>query len=202
MAEEVQNASVNVPWSMVVTTLLNGALGFGIVLAVLFVTVDIESVLQSPPAALGFPYIQIFYDSVGSTGGATGMTVILLLMSVCGTISALATASRLIWALARDRGLPFWSHVSKVRSGLPNMKYGALADCGALGANGQLNPRLFRFDRFNYSVCYWANQRWIINGLQRRHFARRYQLVRFLCHHRKLPAVSSLYWWDPLEEQP
>ncbi|KAL8660852.1 MAG: hypothetical protein Q9202_006135 [Teloschistes flavicans] len=117
MAEEVRNADVTVPWSMLVTTLLNGAFGFGIVIAVLFVTVDIESVLESPTGLLGYPYMQIFYNSVGSKGGATGMTVILLVMTVCGTIASLATASRLIWAFARDRGLPFWRHVSKVQIG-------------------------------------------------------------------------------------
>jgi len=116
MAEEVQNADVVVPWSMVVTTLFNGALGWAIVIAVLFVTVDIDKVLASPTAVLGYPYMQIFYDSVGSKGGATGMIVILLIMSVCGTIAALTTTSRLIWAFARDRGLPFHRHVSKVSS--------------------------------------------------------------------------------------
>ena len=114
MAEEVKNANVTVPWAMLLTTLLNGIFGFAIVIAVLFVTVDIASVLDSPTGALGYPYMQIFYDSVGSAGGATGMTVILLIMTVCGTIAALTTASRLIWAFARDRGLPFWYHVSKV----------------------------------------------------------------------------------------
>ncbi|KAL8703403.1 MAG: hypothetical protein Q9201_003406 [Fulgogasparrea decipioides] len=117
MAEEVRNADVTVAWSMLVTTLLNGAFGFAIVIAVLFVTVDVESVLKSPTGMLGYPYMQIFYNSVGSKGGATGMTVILLIMTVCGTIAALATASRLIWAFARDRGLPFWRHVSKVQMG-------------------------------------------------------------------------------------
>lgn len=118
MAEEVRNAEVVVPWSMLVTTLLNGAFGWGIVIAVLFVTVDITSVLQSPTGVLGYPYMQIFYNSVGSKGGATGMTVILIIMSVCGTIAALATSSRLIWAFARDRGLPFWRQVSKVSPSL------------------------------------------------------------------------------------
>ena len=116
MAEEVKNADVTVPWSMIVTTLINGALGFGIVVAVLFVTVDITNVLESPTGLLGYPYMQIFYDSVGSKGGATGMIVILLVMSVCGTIASLATASRLIWAFARDRGLPLWRHVGRVSS--------------------------------------------------------------------------------------
>ena len=119
MAEEVRNADVTVPWSMVITTLINGAFGFGIVIAVLFVTVDVESVLESPTGLLGYPYMQIFYDAVGSKGGATGMSVILLIMTVCGTIAALATASRLIWAFARDRGLPFWRHVSKVSPQIP-----------------------------------------------------------------------------------
>ena len=118
MSEEVSNADVTVPWSMLLTTLLNGAFGWGIVIAVLFVTVDIEAVLQSPTGMLGFPYMQIFYQSTGSMAGATAMIAIILIMTVCGTIASLATSSRLIWAFARDHGLPFSRHVSKV--GLPN----------------------------------------------------------------------------------
>lgn len=114
MAEEVSNADVTVPWSMLLTTLLNGAFGFGIVLAVLFVTTNADASLASPTGALGFPYMEIFYQSTGSKAGATGMIVIILIMTVCGAIASLATASRLIWAFARDRGLPFWRHVSKV----------------------------------------------------------------------------------------
>lgn len=118
MAEEVKHADVTVPWSMLVTTLLNGAFGFGIVVAVLFVTTDIEAVLESPAGALGYPYMQIFYHATGSKSGSTAMISILIVMSICGSIAALATASRLIWAFARDRGIPFWRHVSKV-SDLP-----------------------------------------------------------------------------------
>ena len=117
MAEEVRNADFVVPWSMLVTTLLNGALGFGIVVAVLFVTIDIESALESPTGSLGFPYMQILYDATGSKGGASAMIAIVIIMGACGTIAALATASRLVWAFARDRGLPFWRHVSKVQMG-------------------------------------------------------------------------------------
>ena len=114
MSEEVSNADVAVPWSMLLTTLGNGAFGWAIVIAVLFVTVDINAVLESPTGLLGFPYMQIFYQSTGSLAGATAMITIILIMTVCGTISSLATSSRLIWAFARDRGLPFSRHVSKV----------------------------------------------------------------------------------------
>ncbi|KAL8906009.1 MAG: hypothetical protein Q9207_002294 [Kuettlingeria erythrocarpa] len=121
MAEEVRDADVTVPWSMILTTIANGAFGFAMVVAVVFVTPNIDEVLESPTGQLNYPYMQIFYQSTGSKGMATVLTAILILSAVFGIISALelslATASRLIWALARDRGLPFHRQVSKVQKG-------------------------------------------------------------------------------------
>ena len=114
MAEEIKNAPVVVPWSMLTTTLLNGALGFGMVIAILFVTLDIEAALESPTGLLGYPFMQIFFDATGSKGGASTMIAIVIIMCSCGTIAFLATASRLVWAFARDRGLPGSRYVSKV----------------------------------------------------------------------------------------
>lgn len=113
MAEEIRNAEYVVPWSMLTTTLLNGALGFAMVIAVLFVTVDIQSALMSPTGVLGYPFMQIFYDATGSQGGASAMIAIIIIMDAMGTIAFVATASRLVWAFARDRGLPGWRYVSK-----------------------------------------------------------------------------------------
>ena len=114
MAEEVKNAQVVVPWSMLTTTVLNGALGFAIVIAVLFITTDVTSALASPTGVLGYPFMQIFYDATGSKGGASVMIAIIIIMDAAGTIAFLATASRLVWAFARDRGLPGSQFVSKV----------------------------------------------------------------------------------------
>lgn len=114
MAEEIKNAEVVVPWSMVSSTILNGAVGWAIVIAVLFVTVDVDAALESPTGALGYPFMQIFYDATGNKGGASVLIAILITMSLASAIALLATASRLIWAFARDRGLPGWSTVSKV----------------------------------------------------------------------------------------
>ncbi|KAI4218439.1 MAG: hypothetical protein L6R36_008955 [Xanthoria steineri] len=108
MAEETRNAEVVVPWCMVSATLLNGAIGWGMVIAVLFVTVDITAALESPTGSLGFPIIDITYSALGSKAGTSVLTAILLFMTAAGAISAMATSSRLIWALARDRGLPGW----------------------------------------------------------------------------------------------
>ena len=116
MAEEIRNADVVVPWCMVGTTILNGAVGLGMVIAILFVTTDIDSSLMSPSGALGYPYMNIFYKAVGSKGGASALIAILIFMTEAGAVAALATGSRLLWAFARDQGLPFWRHISKVSS--------------------------------------------------------------------------------------
>lgn len=114
MAEEIRNANVVIPWCMVCTTLLNGILGFAIVIAVLFVTVDIEGVLASPTGLLGFPFMQIFYDTTGSLPGASVMVCIIIVMMICAAIAFLATSSRIVFAFGRDKGLPFWQTMSTV----------------------------------------------------------------------------------------
>lgn len=45
MAEEIENAAVNVPRAIVTTVLLNGSTGWAMVLAVLFCLGDIDSVI-------------------------------------------------------------------------------------------------------------------------------------------------------------
>ena len=114
MAEEIRNANLVVPWCILSTTILNGLLGFGIVIVVLFVTVDIDAVLQSPSGLLGFPFMQIFYDATGSLAGASIMICIIIVMDICAAIAFLATSSRIVFAFGRDRGLPFWRTMAKV----------------------------------------------------------------------------------------
>ncbi|KAL8670646.1 MAG: hypothetical protein Q9168_004825 [Polycauliona sp. 1 TL-2023] len=111
MAEETRNAEVVVPWCMVSATLLNGAIGWGMVIAVLFVTTNITAALESPTGSLGFPIIDITYNALGSKAGTSVLIAILLFMTAAGAISAMATSSRLIWALARDRGLPAFNAI-------------------------------------------------------------------------------------------
>ncbi|KAL8947412.1 MAG: hypothetical protein Q9222_006301 [Ikaeria aurantiellina] len=116
MAEETRNAEVVVPWCMLSATLLNGAFGWAMVIAMLFVTVDITTALDSPTGSLGFPFMQIFYGATGSKAGASVLIAILIVMTAAGAIAAMATGSRLIWALARDRGLPGWQLVGKLQA--------------------------------------------------------------------------------------
>ncbi|KAI2602617.1 amino acid transporter [Hypoxylon sp. NC1633] len=113
MSEEIQNAAVIVPRAMIFSIIINGLLGFGILVAVLFCIGDIDFILQSPT---GFPFMAIFEQAVGSEQGAQAMASILVIMNLLGTVSLVASASRMTWSFARDRGLPGWHYISKVDS--------------------------------------------------------------------------------------
>lgn len=84
---------------------LNGALGFIMLVTYCFcLGNDVGELLGTKT---GYPFIQVFYNVTGSAGGATAMSSILIVMTVCSCISNVATASRQLFAFARDGGMPF-----------------------------------------------------------------------------------------------
>lgn len=55
---------------MLVSVVLNGALGLGILVATLFCLGDEQAALDSPT---NFPFMQVFFNATGSKGAATAM---------------------------------------------------------------------------------------------------------------------------------
>jgi amino acid transporter len=111
MAEEVRNASVAIPRAILLSVLINGALGFSMLIAVLFCLGDLDAALATPT---GYPYMEIFRQATNSLAGALGMTSILLIIGICSVIGMLAATSRQFWSFARDRAVPGWRIWSKV----------------------------------------------------------------------------------------
>ncbi|PNY28121.1 amino-acid permease [Tolypocladium capitatum] len=111
MAEEIKNASIVVPRSMVWSFVFNVPFTFGILLTYLFCIGNITDALATPT---GFPFIYVFQNATGSVAGATGLTVVVLVLLIMVTISALASTSRQTFAFARDNGLPFSSWLGAV----------------------------------------------------------------------------------------
>ena len=105
MSEEIQNAALVVPRSVMISIFLNGALVLAIVVTMLFSLNDIEGVLNSPTC---YAYMQVFLDSTGSVAGSVVMTSIIVTLAFFCNIGILATASRMCWSFCRDRGLPGW----------------------------------------------------------------------------------------------
>ena len=112
MSEEIQNAALVVPRSVMISIFINGALGFAVLLVTLFSLNDVEKALKTPT---DYPYMQVFLDSTGSVAGATAMASIIAVMTFSANIGILATASRMTWSFCRDRGLPGWHSLQHVR---------------------------------------------------------------------------------------
>lgn len=111
MSEEIRGAARTVPKAMLWSIMINGFLGFGMLLAVLYCQGDIEAAAATPT---GYPFIAIFASGVQSISGATVMVSITVFMAWCNAVGALASASRMMWSFARDNGLPFARQLSSV----------------------------------------------------------------------------------------
>lgn len=118
MCEEIKNASTVVPYSLLTSIGINGTLGFAMLIAILFCIGDINTALTS---ATGFPFIEIFTQATRSTGGATVMVSVVLSLMIFASVASLAAASRVMWAFARDNGIPGSSYLAYVepRTKLP-----------------------------------------------------------------------------------
>jgi len=118
LAEEVSNAAVNIPRAILGAMLINGGVGFAMMITVLYCLGDVQSVLETNT---GFPFIQVFRNSVGSVAGASVMAAVVLALTWSCAIGITTTASRMTWSFARDNGLPFSPQLSYVspRSKVP-----------------------------------------------------------------------------------
>lgn len=117
-SEELQSASKTIPRSMILTTAVNGLLGWIMIITFAFcLGPNVEDILASPT---GYPFMAVFYNSTKSTASATIMSVFILLMLMSSNLSIVATASRQLFAFARDEGLPFSPWFARVsRNELP-----------------------------------------------------------------------------------
>ncbi|KAI9655954.1 MAG: hypothetical protein M1821_005015 [Bathelium mastoideum] len=126
MAEEIEDAAIVIPRSMVASVAINGVFGFSIIIAVLFCLGDQEAALNTPT---GYPMIEIFTQAVQSKAGGSAMTAVIIAAMAFSNVSLLATASRMLWAFAREKGLPGHTYLSKVepKTKLPLWSIGATA---------------------------------------------------------------------------
>ncbi|KAJ2966670.1 hypothetical protein NQ176_g10038 [Zarea fungicola] len=104
MSEEIEDAGVIVPRAMVWSFLLNVPFTFGLLLTYLFCIGDVQKALSDKT---GFPFIYVFQRATGSVAGASGLTIVVLVLLITVTISSLASTSRQTFAFARDNGFPF-----------------------------------------------------------------------------------------------
>ncbi len=122
MAEETENARKSAPWGIVLSVAVSGVAGYALLIAL---TLGIRSV----PAALGAKDAQgnavpaaiaILSTALGPRIGIALAGLASMAMWFCG-LACVSSASRAVYALARDGGLPmsrYFAHVDK-RHGTP-----------------------------------------------------------------------------------
>lgn len=101
LAEEVSNPALNIPRAILGAMLINGAVGFIAMITALYCLGDVDKVADT---ATGYPFIQIFFDSVQNVAGATVMVAVVLVLTWACAIGITTTASRMTWSFARDNG--------------------------------------------------------------------------------------------------
>jgi choline transport protein len=118
LSEEIRDAPIVVPWALITTLLVNGTLGFAMLITTLYCMGDLDAAVEQSPA---YPFMAIFHNAVGSAAGATVMSCIIIVMIFVASTGALASTSRVFWALSRDRALPGWSWLRKTspRTNIP-----------------------------------------------------------------------------------
>lgn len=116
MSEEIRNAQIIVPQALMLSLLINGVLGFAMVIALMFCLGDIQAALDAQQT-LGYSFLEIFLQAVDSRVGVTVMTVIIVVMGVCSTVGCFAASSRMLWSFSRDRGVPYSKTLLKVCCG-------------------------------------------------------------------------------------
>ena len=72
-------------------------------ISTLFVADDIQGDLNSNP---GYTWVQIFVNATGSVAGGATMVCVVVIMELFCNVAVLASCSRLVWAFARDKGMP------------------------------------------------------------------------------------------------
>lgn len=110
MIEEIPRPHIQGPRIMLYCIVIGMFTGFIFLSCLMFVLTDIERVISSPMG----PLLQIFMDATGSRAGSTCLLMFPLVCMLFTTTALMCTSSRMSYAFARDRGMPFSSVFEKV----------------------------------------------------------------------------------------
>jgi amino acid transporter len=109
VTEETVAPSRNAPWGIFLSVAVSAVFGYIMLVAVTLSIQDLDAA-----AAASNPYIYIIETALGGAFGKAILWMVTIAMWFCG-LSSVTSNSRMIFAFARDGGIPFskwWSSVS------------------------------------------------------------------------------------------
>jgi amino acid transporter len=126
MAEETHEARTRAPWGIFMSVAVSGVVGYILILALTIAIGNIGEVLKSTVP----PPIAIVQSAVGIRAGTALGALASMAMWFCG-LAATASASRTVYALARDHGTPRSEWLKRVhpKHGTPGPAIWTVAIC-------------------------------------------------------------------------
>jgi len=120
VSEETVDPRRRAPWGMVMAVVVSSVVGYLLLIALTLAIRDIPSVLDAKDSSGNSvpAVVAILTEALGERAGAVFSGLAAMAMWFCG-LSAVTWSSRVIWAFARDEGMPFshvWKHVSRSHS--------------------------------------------------------------------------------------
>ena len=100
MSEEIRDASRILPLAMIWTLVLNGIAGLIMSITFAYCLGPFQASLRPP---YFFAFIGTFYTATESDAGATAMSCMIIIVTLCSAITNVATGSRQMFAFARDQ---------------------------------------------------------------------------------------------------
>jgi amino acid transporter len=114
VSEETVDPRRRAPWGMVMAVVVSSVVGYLLLIALTLAIKDIPAVLNADVPAV----VAILVGALGERAGGLFSALAAMAMWFCG-LSAVTWSSRVIWAFARDEGLPLsgvWKRVSHKHS--------------------------------------------------------------------------------------
>lgn len=130
MIEEIPNASVQGPKIMIYCVAIGTCTGLIFLIVLLFASGgDVDTIISSSAG----PALGILYKATNSRAGAACLLMFPVFCILFGEIAIMTTSSRMIYAFARDGGLPMSKSFSKIHPRL-GQPLNALILCASLAS--------------------------------------------------------------------
>ncbi|KAI1380981.1 amino acid transporter [Hypoxylon crocopeplum] len=115
MTEEMPRPAVDAPRAILYAVMVGGVTGTAFILVILGCLTDPETVLNTPT---NMPIAELILQGTGSRGGATVLTLMLAVCFINGTNGCVTSTSRLLFAMARDKGIVYPNYFAHIAPGL------------------------------------------------------------------------------------
>ncbi|KAI1332813.1 choline transport protein [Xylariaceae sp. FL0255] len=111
LSEEMPTPAIDAPRAILYAVIVGGVTGLLFIIVILFSITDPTRVLGTPTK---MPISELIYQATGSRAAATILTLALAICFINGTNGCVTSSSRLLYAMARDKGIVYHKYFAHI----------------------------------------------------------------------------------------